>query len=409
VTEKKEVLEARTDVAGQAFKPGEVGALERLAGLVTVDQEKAASGLATLIEGNGHQRADLEFVLGGAGEAGDVLKRTAVAAVPAKAGAWALEMVPADGGVHIVKKEAVGAGERKILGDKALAFAMFEAPHENTLEVGVAIDEQSLFGAEDDGEIVEEQAQRFGEALVDLHGGSDAGEKIAFRGEETGAVAEKGEAGASGKGTAGDADPGKHAHPMDFAADGGESYEKKREDARDGQSGVKSPASAGYVTNEEIRKPRGDREGADVHESGEGEDVANERQVPRAASKNLLRFDHEDGKDQPGDEEGNGAADFVGRRKLEKSEDGKENDNRTGIGDLPLEMVTIGRILAHARAGIFSLVISLTRRGLERWEMECSGSQAAMEEAWAEGRGGRSGGIFRQRWRRDKLNLQRWE
>src|SRR5271154_3960333 len=34
----------------------------------------------------------------------------AVAAVPAKAAAGALEAIPADGGVHIVEEEAVGAG-----------------------------------------------------------------------------------------------------------------------------------------------------------------------------------------------------------------------------------------------------------------------------------------------------------
>jgi hypothetical protein len=269
VTEKKEVLEAGPDVAGEAFEPGEVGALEGLARLVAVDEEESAGGLAALIEGNGHQGADLELVLGGAGKARDVLERTAVPAVPAEARAWTLEVVPAEGGVHVVEKEAVGAGERKIFWDKALAFAVFKAPDENAFEVGVAVDEQSLFGTKDHGEIVEEKTEGFGQSLVDLHGGSDAGQKIAFGGKEASAVTEKGEAGASREGTTGDANPGKYAHPVDFAADGGERDQKKRKDARDGKGGVNSPAGAGDIANEKIGKPDRDGEGADVHEGGE--------------------------------------------------------------------------------------------------------------------------------------------
>jgi len=74
--------------------------------------------------------------------------------------------------------------------------------------------------------------------------------------------------------------------------------------------------------------------------------------MPGTAAKEVLRFDDDNGSDEPGDEEGHGAADFVGRRLLEKGEDGKKNDNGARIRDLPLEMVAIDLILAHARGSL---------------------------------------------------------
>jgi hypothetical protein len=139
---------------------------------------------------------------------------------------------------------------------------------------------------------------------------------------------------------------------VDFAADGGEGYEKESESAGDGESCVNTPASAGDVTDEEIRKPDGDWGRADVHEEGEGQNVASEREMPGTAAKEMLRFDDDNGSDKPGDEEGHGAAHFVRRRLLEKSEDGKENDNGARIGDLPLEVVAIDLILVHARGSL---------------------------------------------------------
>ena len=184
-----------------------------------------------------------------------------------------------------------------------------------------------------------------------MHSGGDAGEEVAFGGKEAAAVTEEGEAGASGKGATSEADPGEDAHPVDLTADGGEGYEEEGESAGNWESGVNAPAGAGDITDEEIRKPDGDGGRADVHEESEGQNVAGEREMPGTAAQELLYFDDEDGEDEPGDEERHRAADFVRRRLLEKSQDGKKNDNGARIRDLPLEMVAIDLILAHEREG----------------------------------------------------------
>src|SRR5580693_1767596 len=139
MAEEEDVLERGTDVAGDAFEPGEVGALERLA---AVDEEEAAGGLAHLVKGYGEHGAHVEFVLGGAGEARESGEAATVAAVPAEAAAGAYEAVPANGGVHVVQEEAIGAGKGVAFGDQAFAFASFEAPKVDALEVGVAVGEE---------------------------------------------------------------------------------------------------------------------------------------------------------------------------------------------------------------------------------------------------------------------------
>ena len=226
--EEEDVFERGADVAGDALEPGEVGALEGLAG---VDEEEAAGGLATLVKGHRHHGAHIELLLGGAGEAREGVEAAPIAAVPAEAAAGAFEVVPADGGVHVVEKETVGAGEGVAFGDEALAFASFEAPEVDALEIGVAIGEQGGFDLEGAGEFVQHEAERFGEALVDLESCGDAGEEVVLRGEMAAAVGQEGEGGAASECAADKAHPGDDAHPADFAFNGGEQDEDEGESA----------------------------------------------------------------------------------------------------------------------------------------------------------------------------------
>ena len=125
MAQEEDVFERGADVAGDAFEPGEVGALE---GLAAVEEEETASGLATLVEGDGEHGSNLKGMLGWSGEARKGVEAATIAAVPAEAVAGAFEAVPADGGVHVVEEEAVGACQGITFGDEALAFAGFEAP-----------------------------------------------------------------------------------------------------------------------------------------------------------------------------------------------------------------------------------------------------------------------------------------
>ncbi len=70
------------------------------------------------------------------------MEAAAVAAIPSEAAACALEAIPADGGVHVVEEEAVGAGERVAFWGQTLALADLEAPKVDALEIGVAVGEE---------------------------------------------------------------------------------------------------------------------------------------------------------------------------------------------------------------------------------------------------------------------------
>src|SRR5262249_22010696 len=136
---------------------------------------------------------------------------------PAKTGTGSGKAIPADGGVGVVEEEAVGASQGQVVGHEALGFARLVAPEEDALEVGVAVDEEGFLGVERAGQLFEEEAEAFGEALVHFHGGGNAGEELLLDGEEAVAVTEEGDAGTGGEGGACQAEPGNDAEEVDFA------------------------------------------------------------------------------------------------------------------------------------------------------------------------------------------------
>src|SRR5271154_287490 len=107
MAQKKNIFERGPDVTRDALEPRQIRPLE---GLSTVQEKEAASWLPGLIEGHREHGAEVELVLRGSWEARKRLKRAAVTTVPAEAAASAFEAVPADGGVHVVEQEPVGAG-----------------------------------------------------------------------------------------------------------------------------------------------------------------------------------------------------------------------------------------------------------------------------------------------------------
>ena len=71
-------------------------------------------------------------------------------------------------------------------------------------------------------EFGEQQAKRFGKALIDLHGGGNAGEEGVLHGELAVAVAKKSDAGAGREDGGEKSYPRKDAQPLNLAPDGGE-------------------------------------------------------------------------------------------------------------------------------------------------------------------------------------------
>jgi molybdopterin biosynthesis enzyme MoaB len=190
VAQEEDVFERGTDVASDALEPGKVRVFK---GFAAVDKEEAAGGLAALVKSHGDHGAEVELLLGGSGKAREGVEPAAIATVPSKAAAGALEAVPADGGVHIVEKKAVGASEGVTLWDKALTFASSESPDVDAFEIRVPVGEQGDLDFESTGELVEKEAEGFGEALVNLERCGDAGEEVVLRSEVAAAVSQEGE------------------------------------------------------------------------------------------------------------------------------------------------------------------------------------------------------------------------
>jgi len=131
--------------------------------------------------------------------------------------------------------------------------------------------------------------------------------------------------------------------------DGGEQHQNERECAGKRQGEGRAPANASGVTDEHKRKPNRHGRGSDVHEVAKGEDVASERQVPIALAQQTLELSDQERDDQISDEEGRGTVHFARRRMLQHCQKRKQNENGTRIDDLPIEMVPIRLMGAHAR------------------------------------------------------------
>src|SRR5258708_9181023 len=155
-------------------------------------------------------------MLSRAGQTGQVFYRPAVAAVPAKPGALPRQGVPADGGIHIIQQETVSARQGHALRDQTLTFAGFQAPEKNALEVRVAVEQKSLFGLKGGGQLLEEQAQRFRQSLIHLHGRADPREKLDLRRESAVSVPQKNQAYPPRKRAGQKAKPSAHPHPVHF-------------------------------------------------------------------------------------------------------------------------------------------------------------------------------------------------
>src|ERR1700730_645527 len=222
MSEEKNILNGGADVASDPFEPRQI-----ISGKASgaVEEEKTSSGLAALVEGDRHHGAQTEQLLRRTGETRKRLERAAVAAIPSEARTCPNQTVPTDGGVEVVEEQAVGAREGEIFGNETLTFAGLQTPEKDALEIDITVDEQGFMGLEGLGELVEEQAKRFGETLLDLHGAGEAGEEVVLDGELAVAVAEESQAGAGSESGSDQADPGDNADPLDVALYGGQQTE----------------------------------------------------------------------------------------------------------------------------------------------------------------------------------------
>ena len=78
--------------------------------------------------------------------------------------------------------------------------------------------------------------------------------------------------------------------------------------------------------------------------------------MPRAAAQEALSLDDEQGRDQIGDEKGDGTANLMQRSLFQSGEERKQNENGASDDDLPFEMAPVGLMGAHARGRVSNLV-----------------------------------------------------
>src|SRR5438270_4176185 len=147
-----------------ALEPGEIFLVKRTVGTLAVDEKEPPGRLIVLIERYRHKRPDAELMLRCTGKTREISDGATVASVPSKAGTRALQGIPANGGVHVVKQKPVRARERQAVWRKPFAFAAFKAPEEDALKIHVTEEEKSLLRVKRLRELFEEEAQGFSEA-----------------------------------------------------------------------------------------------------------------------------------------------------------------------------------------------------------------------------------------------------
>src|SRR6266478_1963526 len=233
-------------------------------------------------------------------------------------------------------------------------------PEEDPLQIGIAVEQESLFGLEGGRELIEKEPQRFRQSLIHLHGRIDAREEIDLGHKPPVEVAEISEACATGKCSSQKPQPGDHAHPVQFAATRRAQHQDEGDGSgkRDGQ--IKTPANASRVADEHEGKPHRYRGRTDIDEISQGEQIANQRQMPRAFSEEPLQLRHKERRDQISNQKRNGTPQFIRRPALQYSEQCQQNEYGSRVNNLPLEMVTVRLMRAHARERV-SYPFSLTR------------------------------------------------
>jgi hypothetical protein len=188
--------------------------------------------------------------------------------------------------------------------------------------------------------------------LIHLHRRADTGQEFDLCCKAAVAVAKKSKTGAAGESAGGETEPGNNAHPVNFAFASSEKHENKGERTGKRECRVQAPTNSRGIAEKHVGKPDRNRRGADVHEKAERKKIAGQGQVPPTITKKPFDLRDEQGDKQVGDEERGGVARSTRGRLLKKSEQGQQNENRARINDLPLEMVPVRLMEAHARGRV---------------------------------------------------------
>src|SRR5882762_1342336 len=79
---------------------------------------------------------------------------------------------------QIVEQKAVRAGKREIFWNQPLALTRSQLPHEDPLQIGVAIHQHCSIGVKSLRQLFQQQPQGFRETLIHLHCGTDPSQQF---------------------------------------------------------------------------------------------------------------------------------------------------------------------------------------------------------------------------------------
>src|SRR5438105_6623056 len=173
--QQKQVLEWRAEMPHHPFQ-----ALQILGKMRTprIGQDQPPYALGIEIQGYAEHGTQAKFLLGLLRKTGQFGKMLAVVTIPAKSGAEAVALIPANAGFGIVKEKDLSFGERQVFRCEALGVAGSYGPAKYALEFAIAESEDPFFAIEDAGQFAEQLAERFGHAFFGLHQGREADEEI---------------------------------------------------------------------------------------------------------------------------------------------------------------------------------------------------------------------------------------
>src|SRR4029077_8676231 len=103
------------------------------------------------------------------------------------------------------------------------------------------------------------------------------------------------------------------------------------------------------VADKHVREPNGDSRRTDVDEVSQRKKIASQRQMPGSFAQHAFDLRDEHREDQIRGEKGSRAVRFVRGRLLKDCKERQQNKNRARKYYLPIKMVPVGLVGAHAR------------------------------------------------------------
>src|SRR5579862_3584738 len=198
-------------------------------------------------------------------------------------------------------------------------------------------------------QFLQELAQRFGQALLHLHGGGDGGEEVVLFGPTAAAVTKKGHACAGSEHRADNGNPGGQMKRPSVAVHYVHESNDQRQRGGERGSAAQTPARARCVGNKKKRKPHRYRERHQVDQNHQHHQVNHERKTPVLLSQKDFQSDDCQAEHQVAKQKNQATAGDKRSGPLQSSQNGEHDNNRARKEDLPPKMAEIGVLRSHWR------------------------------------------------------------